>query len=66
MVGFLQDILHRKLTLRVLPKEHIWDVLQSFTFFGEGLMDEDQFTFKSNFRDRALSAVKEQNDVEKK
>ena len=66
MIIFFHRVQRRTLLRRHLAEEVDWDNLRCFNYLGEDLLENDLFTLKTSFRNRALSAVKEQINVEKK
>ena len=66
MINFFHRVLRHILLCPHSPREDDWDNLRYFDFLGEDLLENNQYMLKAGCRDRALSAVKEQINVEKK
>ena len=65
MVSFLHRRLRGILQRVNLPEEDNCDSLKSFDFVNLELLSNEQFMVKTTFKDRALTVVKGQIDVEK-
>ena len=50
---------------RGLPKENNWDSQKRFDVHGQDFTENELFILRTNFRDRALSTVKEKINVDK-
>ena len=63
LYGQMVIFLHR-LQRVSLPSEDDWDSLKSFDCLDEELLTNEQFMVQSSFKDRLLTVVKSQIDVE--
>ena len=65
MLDFLHCLLRRIVSRESLPEENDWDALREFEFINAQLLSVSQFMEKTEFRTKAMRAVKGRINVEK-
>ena len=65
MVNFLHRLLRRNLQRVNLPIEVDWESLKSSGFWKKEFLINEQFVFKTSFKNRALFVVKSQTSGDK-
>ena len=65
LLDFLHRLLRRVVSRESLPEEHDWDAFLGFDFTDVELLSISQFMEKTEFRTKAMRAVKGRINVEK-